>query len=388
MADDDTAPLQPRSDAEAVLDGERSAVLTTAARALVLGNALSSPAALTGMSSDLTALGFASALPRPWGGWENRVAAVAASDRVLTRYQALDEVAAREQSGYVADGDGPLRQARLPLWNQIASRRASPAEAIAWLRLVLTDSEPLAATAAASALSYWQKRQDVQVPAPLASAVNILDAMQRARDPEVVLLASARNEIDNLPTSAKPAKPVNREQVGAILHGTFGWPGRWWDTGGDFHGFVGATLCSHVYSGGAPFSWSGAYRGRHRKIAAERFARWAADVANGQLCCVFAHSYGGVIALMSSAYGTRIKNLILLSVPAETVPVEWRHIDRAVSLRIHADLVLLAARRRQHFTENVEENYLPQWFTAHSDSHRPDVWRAQGCARQLGLSCA
>ncbi len=80
--------------------------------------------------------------------------------------------------------------------------------------------------------------------------------------------------------------------------------------------------------------------------------------------------------------------LVLLSVPVENLPIEWRNIERAVSLRIHADLVLLAARRRQFFTENVEENYLPRWFRAHSDSHDPDVWKAEGSKAKLRLKRA
>jgi hypothetical protein len=67
---------------------------------------------------------------------------------------------------------------------------------------------------------------------------------------------------------------------------------------------------------------------------------------------------------------------VLLSTPVDSVPIEWRNIGRAQSLRIHLDLVLLAARRRQRFTENVEEFYLPQWFWSHSDSHEPTIWQA------------
>ena len=73
---------------------------------------------------------------------------------------------------------------------------------------------------------------------------------------------------------------------------------------------------------------------------------------------VFAHSYGGIIALYASTFGLKMNEVVLLSVPVENIPVEWRNIGRAVSLRIHMDLVLLAARRRQLFTENVEEHHL------------------------------
>ena len=103
------------------------------------------------------------------------------------------------------------------------------------------------------------------------------------------------------------------------------------------------------------------------------------------LNALFAHSYGGIIALNATTHGLKVKDLVLLSVPAENVPVEWRNIERAVSLRIHMDLVLLAARRPQYFTENVEENYLPYWFWRHSDSHDPEIWQSEKCPQLLGL---
>jgi pimeloyl-ACP methyl ester carboxylesterase len=100
---------------------------------------------------------------------------------------------------------------------------------------------------------------------------------------------------------------------------------------------------------------------------------------------VFAHSYGGIVTLSATTHGLEAREVILLSVPAERVPVEWRNVERAVSLRIHMDLVLLAARRRQRFTENVEEHVLPRWFREHGDSHDPGIWDRYGCKALLGL---
>jgi len=50
------------------------------------------------------------------------------------------------------------------------------------------------------------------------------------------------------------------------------------------------------------------------------------------------------------------------------------------------DLVLLAARRPQRFTENVEEHYLPHWFFDHGDSHDPALWRKEDSTRKLKLT--
>jgi len=120
-------------------------------------------------------------------------------------------------------------------------------------------------------------------------------------------------------------------------------------------------------------------------VAAERLAGWVDEVIGHGLNAVFAHSYGGVITLNATTHGLTINDLILLSVPAEDTRVEWRNIDRVLSLRIHMDIVLLAARRRQHFTENVEENYIPQWFWSHSDSHDAELWRKDKYPQALGL---
>ena len=158
-----------------------------------------------------------------------------------------------------------------------------------------------------------------------------------------------------------------------MVHGTAAWKGTWWSPGGDFHDYVKEELRSDMYSGGKSFSWTGKYNEEHRSIAAERLARWA---EGEPLNTVFAHSYGGMIALEATSHGLVINELVLLSTPREkNVPIEWDNIGRAVSLRIHLDLVLLAARRRQSFDLPVAEHFLPQRFRKHSDSHNPEVWR-------------
>jgi len=154
---------------------------------------------------------------------------------------------------------------------------------------------------------------------------------------------------------------------------------------GDFHTYIRNEVRQDLFSGYHAFQWSGRYRKRDRDVAAERLAGWVRDVVGHGLNAVFAHSYGGIIALNATTRGLLVNDLVLLSVPAENVPVEWRNIRRAVSLRIHMDLVLLAARRRQYFTENVEENYLPYWFWRHRSSHDPEIWQSEKCSEMLGL---
>jgi pimeloyl-ACP methyl ester carboxylesterase len=117
-------------------------------------------------------------------------------------------------------------------------------------------------------------------------------------------------------------------------------------------------------------------------ISTKRLAEW---YTNCPLHTLFAHSHGGTVALLATRHGLMVKELILLSAPAEPVEVEWRNVGRAVSLRIHVDLILLANRRRQFFTENVEERLLPQWFVRHDATHNPAVWHHHGVKQMLGL---
>lgn len=382
---DESGGSIPRDDADAVLGSDDSARFTTAARALILGNALSGSSALSGLQSDIAALGFGR-LPRYWGGWDARQEAVARSDDVLQQFGVLEEVQAQEGAQLVPASGGeatPRREARLPLWERLAAEPSVP-DSIAWLRLLMTDEEPVAAVAAAVSMSYWRGRKDVEIPRPLAVAPALLDRYTAASDPVAAAVATAARPPEEPAVLRKRPRQTDGS-VGLMVHGTGAWRGTWWEPGGDFHTYVKETLCGGLYSGGMPYSWSGAYRRSHRRKAAERLAKWVTEASDGTVCCLFAHSYGGVIALMSTVYGVRIKQLVLLSVPYEMEPVEWRNIDRAVSLRIHGDLVLLAARRRQRFTENVEEHWLPQWFVSHSDSHDPAVWDAEACKDMLKL---
>jgi pimeloyl-ACP methyl ester carboxylesterase len=380
----------PRSDAGAAIEGSPSAVATTAARALSLGAALTNPDILFGLANDLEAVGV-DRLPPTWGGWDERIAIIERSDAVLADYDSLVEVKEREQrGGRATEGTEPERLARADLWRELSARPTAEG-AVAWLRMLMTDREPVAAAAAAAALNGWRRRTDVPVPAPLQLARELTVAYAESGRDRAGQIAAAALPPD-LPEVTTPDDLPSRDDevetdqtVSIIVHGTAAWAGTWWFPGGDFHTYIRSGVRPDLFSGRQAFSWSGRYRGRDRRLAAERLAGWAQDVAGSALNTVFGHSYGGVIALHASAFGLRANEVVLMSVPVENVPVEWRHIGRATSLRIHMDLVLLAARRRQRFTENVEENYLPQWFWEHSDSHEPTKWQEHDCPTVLGL---
>jgi pimeloyl-ACP methyl ester carboxylesterase len=348
------------------------------------------------MSADLAAIGLPT-LPASWGSWAQREEILDESDNVLTQYGLLEEVRGREEERWVASSSASydLRSARVDLWRVVAAQ-ARQVDAIAWLRMVMTDQEPTAAAAAAAGLARWQRRKDVQVPTPLAYARNVLPSYASpitgtADSADAAIIADAALGSDSgvqQQILSDKKSPAAGPSLSIIVHGTFAWSKNWWLTGGDFHTYVLQEVRSDLFSGYNAPQWNGAYQKKSREIAAERLAGWAADTIGSSLNTVFAHSYGGTIALNATAHGLVIKELVLLSTPAEHARVEWRNIGRAVSLRIHMDIFLLAARRPQLFTENVEEHYIPHWFWNHSDSHDPALWRSERSPEVLGLVTA
>jgi hypothetical protein len=395
MALDDQDEVGPRSDAEAVADPSPSGVANTAARMLVLGSALTASPALDGLGEDLDQIGI-SKLPRYWGGAEARATVLEKSDTVLSEHGVLDAVTAAEgQRGYPVSrrNDTPLRPERVELWER-AQQDGSAESAVALLRCVMTDSEAVGSSAAAVALSTWRASKETPAPTALryarqlrrlyATGTQIGGASEIAR--ASLGGADGNSSAATFTTFARgSAEDGPGSTASLMVHGTAAYRGQWWYPGGDFHGYVLQNLRDDLYAGGQPFTWSGAYRNRDRELAAERLAAWAGTASNSRLHTIFAHSYGGVIALEATTHGLVIDEMVLLSVPAERVAVEWRNVGRAVSLRIHLDLVLMAARRRQLFTENVEENHLPFWFWRHEYSHDPSIWKDYGCGSLLSL---
>jgi hypothetical protein len=345
------------------------------------------------MDEDLALIGLPG-LPARWGGWEERKRILADSDDVLDQYHLLDEIRRREEALWVATGDesgDPQWSARVDLWRSVATDRRQE-DAVAWLRLLMSDREPTAAAAAAVALAKWQRPKEFDVPTPLNCAREVLASYANSRIADASMIAGAAlgtgddDYYARLPQGGpSPTSPT----TSLLVAGTGAWANSWYFTGGNFHSYISREVRQDLFCGYNAFQWSGAYKKRHRRIAAERLAGWVDDVIGHGLNTLFAHSYGGVIALNATTHGLRVNDLVLLSVPAEEVRVEWRNIaQRTVSLRIHMDLVLLAARRPQYFTENVEEHYLPHWFWSHRDSHDPEIWEREKCPQVLGLDPA
>jgi hypothetical protein len=79
--------------------------------------------------------------------------------------------------------------------------------------------------------------------------------------------------------------------------------------------------------------------------------------------------------MMGTNNGLTMGQLVLLSCPAlARYSPDYAHVRTVVSIRVHMDLVILADRGGQKFTDiRIRENVLPVWFD-HSATHMPDVW--------------
>lgn len=324
-------PSSVRADAEAVLDPSPAAVSATAARALALGSALATPTALIGLEQDLALIGLPNRPPR-WGGWEQRFQILHGSDDVLQRYGLLEEVRSREERFWVAADDvasatqSPEWSARVDLWRAIAAE-ARQEDAVAWLRLLMTDREPTAAAAAAVALAKWQRPKDQLVPVALSCAQEVLPryASSNITDASTIAVAALGLGDSDIQyslrgTGRSPSGPT----TSLLVAGTGAWANTWYFTGGDFHSYILEEVRSDLFSDYTAFQWSGAYRKRDRLVASKRLAGWVSDVVGHGLNALFAHSYGGTIALNATTHGLVVKDLVLLSVPVEDTPVEWR----------------------------------------------------------------
>ena len=223
-------------------------------------------------------------------------------------------------------------------------------------------------------LARWRLGRALRSPDPITRSLAM--AAFQLPDPE---------EDGATPSAAGPvhATPPGALVVSTMIHGTWGWKGEWWRPRGDFHEFILRTLRPNLYSRGAKFSWSGAYRDAHREVAATDFLEWAYDVAPNGLQSVFAHSYGGEVAARAVLRGARLNELVLLSVPVT------RHVEataqsnlRVVDVRLRFDPVLAVARSRQRMEArpNITPVLLEQWRLDHGATHREDVWRLEDVA--------
>ncbi len=386
-----TPPTAPNVDG-----GNESAGPANAARTLALGALMTGyGSALDGMDSELVGLGIP-IWPRPLR-WDDRLAQAAASDRVLDTLGVLALVGDVENSAPNLIAGRPRFSAeRESVWSTIANGSTDYANIYAWLRLNAAEGDPLLIAASNASLSHFRAPADRSLPVPVFMSksrdVTALYANQDVGLAGEISRASLNSpgtsalRVDQDDLAGKfPKTFASRRDMSLIIHGTFSYTKPWWHSGGDFHTYIKNSVRPNLYSQGDYFDWSGAYKKKHRRAAAAKLATWLGEKNASAVDTIFGHSYGGAIALMSTAYGIEYETVVLLSTPVHNYEVDWRNIGRTVSLRIHCDLVLLAARARQRFRTNVDEYWLDDWFVAHDLSHDHSIWTAGNWKATLGL---
>lgn len=161
-----------------------------------------------------------------------------------------------------------------------------------------------------------------------------------------------------------------------LVHGTWAAGEPWWQPGGDFHSYVLSDVRPDLFSAGNRFEWSGGYSDAARASAGVDLNNWVNSQGLDGLQ-IFAHSHGGSVAMLTTHNGTNMGKLVLLSCPVheDKYMPDFNRAPDVVSIRVHADLVILADGGRQRFRDNrIRENVLSCWFN-HSLTHDPKTWK-------------
>ena len=177
-----------------------------------------------------------------------------------------------------------------------------------------------------------------------------------------------------------------RRETLMLVHGTWASDQAWYHAGGDFHTFIKG-LRSDLYGLPDYFQWSGGWSDDARDAGAASLKAWV-ESRHEQGLDLMGHSHGANVMLKATMLGLNIGKAILLSCPVHvdkyfpnfanlTTPVR--------SVRVHADLVILADGGGQRFRHpDIQETVLPIWFD-HSATHDPQVWQDNDIAHTIGL---
>jgi hypothetical protein len=224
----------------------------------------------------------------------------------------------------------------------------------------------------------------VELASDPAGALAVLGASLDSADPLVARLAATalariapEDERLRALLRRRPSRsPRRRSHTSLLVHGTFARSSTWWQPGGDFHEYLRTDVRPDLYSAADRFEWSGGWSDAARALGAADLHAWV-DARGLAGLDLFTHSHGGSVAMLASQGGLAIGELVMLSCPvhaAEYWP-DFSWVGRAVSIRVHMDLVILVDGGGQKFQDpRIDEHVLPIWFD-HFATHDPEVWR-------------
>jgi hypothetical protein len=245
------------------------------------------------------------------------------------------------------------------------------------LEACLSHSQELVRVCAATAFT--------QHTSELPRLIDILAVGTKSQEPLVRNVAATALAIEQpehpallaLRGESGGAASLGASNTTMIIHGTWAATSPWWQPGGDFHTYILNNVRNDLYNKADRFGWSGAYSDAARAQAAQDLVAWV-NAHNEQGLDLITHSHGGNVSMLATHQGLTIGELIMLSCPVhfpKYAPDFSKINKRKVSIRVHADLVILADRGGQKFKDpRIEENVLPIWFN-HSATHDPAVWQ-------------
>jgi hypothetical protein len=198
------------------------------------------------------------------------------------------------------------------------------------------------------------------------------------RDVAAYALAHADPKNPKLAPLLRPKKLRSRRKrsrTSTIIHGTWAGTSPWWQPGGDFWNHLHDNVDPNLYGAADRFGWSGGYSDAARAEAGTALHGWV-QAHNLDGLDLFTHSHGGSVAMLANQAGTRVGRMVLLSCPVHwpKYTPQFDLVQKVVSIRVHLDLVMLADRGGQKFSDpRIHENVLPIWFD-HFATHNPANW--------------
>jgi hypothetical protein len=273
--------------------------------------------------------------------------------------------------------------AALPDLGQRAYDQATPDASAELMEACLNHPEELVRVAAAASYSGMSTELE-RLTEILANGCRSEDELVRGVAATALWYVSPGHVVLNsLRASAGRAASTGAGNTTLLIHGT--WAGRlpgitspnplWWEPGGDFHTYILQNVRPDLYSQLDRFGWSGDYSDSARAAAAVQLTTWV-NSHNEQGLNLITHSHGGSVAMLATLGGLTIGELVLLSCPVHIPKYmpDFTRIGKAVSIRVHLDLVILADRGGQKFKlSQIRENVLPVWFN-HFATHDPATW--------------
>ena len=292
---------------------------------------------------------------------------------------------ARRPGGTPTAGDARLAARSLRRVAASFYRNANPETAAAVLEVGLRHPQELARVAAAA--SYAEVAID---PRPafriLVRALRSRDLLVRGVAAHALAHLDPRNPaLERLLAPRRRITRRARSRTSTIVHGTWARAWSWWQPpGGDFWKYLHDNVDPDLYGAADRFEWTGGYSDAARALAGTDLHEWV-DAHGLDGLDLFTHSHGGSVAMLATGAGTTVGRLVLLSCPVhwDKYRPDFSRVTKVVSIRVHLDLVILADRGGQRFSDaRIDEHVLPIWFD-HFATHDPDTWESFGVSAML-----